>query len=225
MTSDLLRQCLEYVFGHEGGFTDRASDPGNWTGGKVNVGQRKGTKYGISAASYPTLDIARLTLADAAEIYERNYWNPIGGDQLARRIGGGMAFVIFDMAINSGVGRALKFYQNWKSIDSYCDARLAWMKTLDIWEEYGRGWTTRVGRVREQAHALQLVYPAQPPVGMPAAVRLITVEPGVVGRISGVKRIYVNGERIDTDDIDAVSVVGDKLYLTITPDKGPGQGD
>lgn len=42
--------------------TDDRNDKGNWTGGRVGVGQLKGTKYGISAAAYLHLGIKSLTL-------------------------------------------------------------------------------------------------------------------------------------------------------------------
>jgi lysozyme family protein len=35
---------------HEGGFQNDPDDSGNWTGGKVGVGELKGTKWGICAA-------------------------------------------------------------------------------------------------------------------------------------------------------------------------------
>ena len=30
-------KAFKLLIGHEGGFTDNRSDPGNWTGGKVGV--------------------------------------------------------------------------------------------------------------------------------------------------------------------------------------------
>jgi hypothetical protein len=38
----------------------------------------KGIKYGISAASYPTLDISNVTLTQAQDIYEADYWAKAG---------------------------------------------------------------------------------------------------------------------------------------------------
>ena len=59
---------------HEG--TELSLDPndkGNWTGGEVAVGVLKGSRYGISAASYPSLDIPNLTEDEARSIYSRDY--------------------------------------------------------------------------------------------------------------------------------------------------------
>jgi lysozyme family protein len=62
------------ILNHEGGFQKLPNDKGNWTGGKIGVGVLKGTKYGISAARFPELDIENLTVAAAEEIYRAQYW-------------------------------------------------------------------------------------------------------------------------------------------------------
>lgn len=95
------------VIGHEGGFTDRRSDPGNWTGGRVGAGTLKGTKYGISAASYPYEDIAGMTPAVAKMIYFRDYWKPSGAYACPR----GISYAVFDSAVNNGRINAAKFLQ------------------------------------------------------------------------------------------------------------------
>src|SRR5215472_10292700 len=103
---DFLR-AFELLIGHEGGFTQDPRDPGNWTGGKTGQGQLKGTKYGISAASYPALDIKNLRLEEAQAIYERDYWQAAGCPDLPPRL----AFAVFDSAVNNGLGRAVRFLQ------------------------------------------------------------------------------------------------------------------
>ena len=86
------------VVGVEGGYTANPLDPGNWTGGKCQIGRCNGTKYGISAASYPSLSIADLTLSDAQVIYRRDYWDKTAGDELPPAL----ALLVFDAAVNSG---------------------------------------------------------------------------------------------------------------------------
>jgi Glycosyl hydrolase 108/Predicted Peptidoglycan domain len=54
---------------HEGGFQNLRSDPGNFT----PSGELKGTKYGISAHSFPNTDIENLTLTGAEDLY-RQVW-------------------------------------------------------------------------------------------------------------------------------------------------------
>jgi len=77
-----LDQAFAIVVGHEGSFDRTSADPGNWTAGRVGSGELRGTKYGISAAAYPSLDIEDLTLADAKAIYQRDYWSQINADRM-----------------------------------------------------------------------------------------------------------------------------------------------
>jgi lysozyme family protein len=87
----------------EGGYSNDPDDPGNWTGGKVGSGELKGTKYGISAAQYPVLDIKNLTIEQAKEIYLRDYWLP---PKLSAVVDTRIACEIFDTAVNMGPGAA-----------------------------------------------------------------------------------------------------------------------
>ena len=124
-------KAFELLIGHEGGFTQNPKDAGNWTSGKVGVGVNKGTKYGIASNSYPDLDIKNLTLDHAKLIYKRDYWNKIKGDELPI----GLAFHVFDMAVNSGVSRGIKLLQ--KTIGTTEDGiigakTLAAVKSMDV---------------------------------------------------------------------------------------------
>ena len=82
-------------------------DPGNWTGGAVGVGELRGTKYGIAAASHPNVDIANLTPAAAAAIRRSEYWTPAACDALPA----GADLVVYDYAINAGLSRSIKALQ------------------------------------------------------------------------------------------------------------------
>jgi len=103
-----LEKSLTVVFGREGGLQCDKSDPGNWTGGKAGVGQQGCTKYGISTASYPKLDIRHLTVAEAAKIYKRDYWSPLRLGDLKSQ---GIATEIFDTSVNCGRGSAALIMQ------------------------------------------------------------------------------------------------------------------
>ena len=61
---------VHMVLEHEGGYVNHPSDPGGET------------KYGISKRAYPDVDIAELTKDDAADLYKRDYWDRIKGDDL-----------------------------------------------------------------------------------------------------------------------------------------------
>ena len=95
---DTFDQAYAFVFVVEGGFSKDPNDPGNWTGGKCGVGELRGTKFGISAAAYPNLDIENLTSDDAKAIYERDYWRACSCDQMPWPL----ALFVFDGAVNQG---------------------------------------------------------------------------------------------------------------------------
>lgn len=102
-----FEDAFAVVVGLEGGYQADPADPGNWTGGAVGAGICRGTKFGISAAAYPTLDIAGLTPRAAAALYLADYWRPIAGDGLAP----GVALILFDAAVNQGVRKAARILQ------------------------------------------------------------------------------------------------------------------
>lgn len=99
--------AFELIHGAEGNYGCDPGDKGNWTSGHVGVGELKGTKYGISAAAYPTLDIKNLTLDQAKAIAKRDYWDHVAGDQLPPWV----AYGLFDAAYNEGVTEAIKLAQ------------------------------------------------------------------------------------------------------------------
>lgn len=163
-------KCFDRVVGHEGGFTADRRDRGNWTTGVIGKGELKGTKYGVSAMAYPSLDIRNLTVADAKAIYLRDYWRKASCDLLPQ----GVAFLVFDAAVNHGVKQAVKFLQaavgvtadgafGPKSllavnkakpeaiIRAFCDRRLQFYKSLSTYKTYGRGWSRRIVDTRKQA--------------------------------------------------------------------------
>lgn len=91
----------------EGGLSMNQNDPGNWTGGKLGGGTLKGTKYGISAAAYPNVDIQSLTPQTVKSLYFNDYWTKAGCHLLPAPI----AFLTADAAVQHGPSQAVKFLQ------------------------------------------------------------------------------------------------------------------
>jgi lysozyme family protein len=87
----------------EGGakFTDVPNDKGG------------ATKYGISQAAYPNVDIRNLTDQQARDIYKRDYWDRVRGDDLTSQM---IAENLFDTAVNMGVRTASRLAQTMLSI-------------------------------------------------------------------------------------------------------------
>lgn len=103
-----IQPALTATFGHEGGFQAMRADSGNWTGGHVGVGELRGTKYGIAAASYPREDIRNLTRERAAFIYKQDFWGVSRCDEWKSQI---IANNFFDLAVNMGQGTAARIIQ------------------------------------------------------------------------------------------------------------------
>jgi lysozyme family protein len=104
---DAFETALALMLRDEGGFTKDPDDAGNWTGGQVGQGDLKGTNFGISAASYPELDIEGLTRDQAAAIYRSDWWDRYGFGQLPGAFGG----KAFDIAVNVGAKTAIRLLQ------------------------------------------------------------------------------------------------------------------
>jgi lysozyme family protein len=159
-------ESFKRVVGLEGGLSEDPHDPGNWTGGSVGVGQLLGTRYGISAASYPKINIRNLTQDMAREIYQRDYWKPCHCDDLAWPL----CLVVFDCAVNCGTGTATRLLQ--QAIGVLDDgiigprtlaqvralgpveasalllrARSSYYRKLKGWPRYGDGWINRLFRL------------------------------------------------------------------------------
>lgn len=153
-----FEQAFEIVIGHEGGYVDNPADPGGET------------KFGISKRSYPGVEIASLTIDEAKAIYRRDYWDKAGCDVCAP----GLALIVFDAAVNNGVGRAVRWLQT--AVGASADGvlgprtraavqaadplaaltevhaqRMQFMTSLDTWATFGRGWSRRLAQLPWQA--------------------------------------------------------------------------
>ncbi len=146
-----FEEAFDRLIGHEGGYVNDPRDPG----GETN--------WGISKRAYPTTTIRDLTRDQAKMIYRNDFWNRIRGDQLFD----GVAFQVFDIAVNSGIETAVRMLQravgvaddgHWgPASQSAADAmsesdtilrlnaeRLEFMTKLTTWPAFGRGWARRI---------------------------------------------------------------------------------
>lgn len=163
-----FEEAFQRTVGHEGGFQKDPNDRGNWTGGAVGAGTLKGTKYGVSAASYPSEDIEHLTLQRAFQIYKQDFWGPAGCDLVPDQV----KPLLFDIAVHTSAPRAprtaIKLLQQalrvpvdgiigpvtMQAVYHAHPYRLAmrlqghYLDYLNdnevLWARYGRGWAQRV---------------------------------------------------------------------------------
>jgi lysozyme family protein len=105
---DTFNKAFDRSLGHEGGYTNNPDDRGNWDTGIIGEGNLKGTKYGISAMTYPTLDIENLTVDQAKTIYFEDWWMAYNYDRLQCE---DVAIKTFDHSINMGAKNGHKLLQ------------------------------------------------------------------------------------------------------------------
>lgn len=162
-------RAFDIIVGVEGEFSLDPNDPGNWTGGKKGVGELKGTRWGISAKSYPHLDIKNLTKEQAKAIYRKDYWDQVKGDQYRWPLN----LFVFDSAVNQGVDTAIRTLQDafnltvdgkigpntlnaaqrageWHTAN-YMAVRAKKYTTTASYDKYGEGWFTRLFSVAMKA--------------------------------------------------------------------------
>jgi lysozyme family protein len=159
-------EALQKVLAHEGGFVHHKDDPG----GMTNLGCTKAVWEEWCGHPVSEKSMRALTPADVAPLYKRKFWDKVKGDELPH----GVDYVVFDCAINSGPGRAIKFLQgcvgadmdgmigpktmalvqsaNQKQlIEDYSKRRLSFLMDLQHWSTFGKGWTRRVNEVEKTA--------------------------------------------------------------------------
>lgn len=159
---DRYARCEALILSWEGGsrFTENPADPG------------RATKFGVTLATLQTwrgrpcttTDVEALTQDEAGAIYRKLYWAPILGDILPA----GLDLMMFDCAVNMGVGRASHFLQEAlgvaadgrlgpqtvQAIQSMADpsaavesvraARAEAYKTFSGYSTFGAGWMSRL---------------------------------------------------------------------------------
>lgn len=95
MTDDGFTAQINKTLQFEGGYVWDDDDPG----GETN--------FGISKASYPSLNIKSLTRSDAIAIYKRDFWDKPRLALLPPSIGA----KTFDLGVNMGQRTAIKLLQ------------------------------------------------------------------------------------------------------------------
>jgi len=156
--------CLALTLVYEGSFSDHPRDPGGAT--MCGITQRVYDED-REARRLPRQSVRLSTEAERAAIYRRRYWATTRGDELPA----GVDYAVFDFAVNSGVGRAVRTLQRIVGVeedgvagrvtlaaaarydaqyrataltDALCHARLQFLRGLPTFGTFGKGWTARV---------------------------------------------------------------------------------
>jgi len=164
-----FEECLALVLKHEGGFVNNPQDPG----GMTNLGVTKVTYEGYVNRHVDEAEMRSLTPDLVAPLYKKMYWDRIKGDDLPV----GVDYCLFDLAVNSGVGKAGKLLQMAldlpadgiigpmtlralegrdaeEIVEQICQERLEFLQSLKTWGVFGKGWGRRVAEVEQHATAM-----------------------------------------------------------------------
>jgi lysozyme family protein len=163
-----FEKCLEMLLVHEGGFVNHPDDPG----GMTNLGVTKKVWEEWVGHDVSEKEMRNLTPTMVASLYKRKYWDACRADELVS----GLDYCVFDVAVNSGVGRAIKLLQQIvgatpdggygsitaalvkeaekdpeKIISLFSSRRLEFLESLKAFPTFGKGWSRRVAEVKEKA--------------------------------------------------------------------------
>lgn len=170
MTAANFQACLAVVLQSEGGFTDTLQDGSIAT----NLGVTLHTWSGWIGHAATIAEIEALTPADVAPLYQADYFNASHCPELPT----GVDLMVFDAAVNSGIGRAIRTLQEAlgvtadglfgpvtieaaKTADAasvvqkMAVAREAFYRSLPTFGRFGNGWLARVNRT--EAAALEMI--------------------------------------------------------------------
>jgi len=175
---DNFNACMAHVFKSEGGYVDHPRDPG----GATNMGITFNTLKEWRGTKITKDDVRNLTKTEASAIYRAKYWDAVQGDELPY----GFDLVAFDGAVNSGPSRGIRWLQGGvgaivdgkigpvtlaavrnsvpsMGINRACDLRIGFLRGLETFAVFGKGWSERVANVRATALRMAL-HPASMPV-------------------------------------------------------------
>jgi len=158
-------KSLKLVLEHEGGWNHDKHDKG----GATNKGVTQAVYDGYRAIrGRGKQSVKFLSDEEIRAIYKLQYWDKVHGDYLPA----GLDYAMFDFAVNSGVSRASKYLQavlgvpqdgiigartlgaidsGVRVINALCDRRMGFLRNIDTFWRFGKGWTRRVVDVRSKA--------------------------------------------------------------------------
>jgi lysozyme family protein len=165
-----FQACLPIILQSEGGYVDDPRDPG----GATNLGVTLATLSSWLGHTATVAQVKALKPADVAPIYQTRYYNAAHANDCPD----GVDLMVFDEAVNQGVGRAITTLQRCVGvsadgafgpatkaavaamapadlINKIAADRDAHYRALPTFSHFGKGWLSRVARTK--ADALKMV--------------------------------------------------------------------
>jgi lysozyme family protein len=167
--------CLPVILASEGGYVDDPADPG----GATNLGVTLATLSGWLGRCATVAEVQALTPAAVAPLYLARYWQPSHAGDCPP----GVDLMVFDEAVNQGVGRAvsslqaafgvvsagpfgpeaqsaIRAFDPQRLIQRIAVEREAHYRSLPTFPRFGRGWLARLARTASVASAMAETAPA-----------------------------------------------------------------
>ena len=164
------QKSFELMLKSEGGFVNHPSDPG----GMTNLGVTKTTWENWVGRESDEAEMRGLTPEKVEPLYKKKYWDAVRGDEIEN---GGVAYLLFDFAVNAGVGRSIKTLQTAVGvtpdggfgpmtmaavqavdpvdlIERFSQAKEDFYRSLTTFSTFGTGWLNRVADVKQHANLM-----------------------------------------------------------------------
>jgi lysozyme family protein len=164
------QKSFELMLKSEGGYVNNPADPG----GMTNLGVTKATWENWVGRESDEAEMRGLTPEKVEPLYKKKYWDAVRGDEIEN---GGVAYLLFDFAVNAGVGRSIKTLQTAVGvtpdggfgpmtmaavqatdpvdlIERFSQAKEDFYRSLTTFTTFGKGWLNRVADVKVKASAM-----------------------------------------------------------------------
>jgi lysozyme family protein len=161
------QKSFELMLKSEGGYVNNPADPG----GMTNLGVTKATWENWVGRESDEAEMRGLTPEKVEPLYKKKYWDAVRGDEIEN---GGVAYLLFDFAVNAGVGRSIKTLQTAvgvtpdggfgpmtmaavqavdpnELIERFSQAKEDFYRSLTTFATFGKGWLNRVADVKVKA--------------------------------------------------------------------------
>jgi lysozyme family protein len=164
------QKSFELMLKSEGGYVNNPADPG----GMTNLGVTKATWENWVGRESDEAEMRGLTPEKVEPLYKKKYWDAVRGDEIEN---GGVAYLLFDFAVNAGVGRSIKTLQTAvgvtpdggfgpmtmaavqaidpvELIEKFSQAKEDFYRSLGTFATFGKGWLNRVADVKVKANSM-----------------------------------------------------------------------
>ena len=158
--------AFKMMLASEGGYVHHPSDPG----GRTNLGVTQRVWEEWVGRESNEKEMRSLTSEMVEPLYKRKFWDACKCDELPS----GIDYLVFDFAVNAGVGRSAKILQaavgvtpdggigpitvaavnaipEAELIEKFSQAKEDFYRSLNTFETFGKGWLNRVAAVKVKA--------------------------------------------------------------------------